>query len=612
MEDMARLALVEQNVRDMETFSKILYELLRYINHILDNPHDYELRTIRNEDLKKFLRYEAFVDYLKSIGFQSIENELTYPKEHTLSNLRMAQAAIERKIYFCYGVVDRTESMVKSLTKLQAKQIKLTPARLLNTNNPILLKLEALFNDVLQYESLELQALAREQLPLVTLQLMALDEMREHQRKIKTGEIKGHDMPFDIALLKVLLSWFKHRFFSWVDAPDCDACGAHTAHVRNSTITTDSETCRVEIYKCSECGSSVEFPRYNNVRTLLRTRRGRCGEWANCFALFCRALGYDTRMVLSTTDHVWCEIWDYDSNTWLHADPCECLLDAPLTYEIGWGKKLTYVLACSRDDVQDVTWRYTTHHKEVVKRRQQIGEEELMSAILSLRAHRQRQVSEPRRRYLAKRCLEELAQFLTERKPGSWEVHGRISGSAAWRTQRGEMRARGHVFTFSSPGDKRITYCAVTDRYEVEGGDEKEIVGWAAGAYSAQHMFRMVEKDWKMVYLAREEGSELGVISWVVEAGGGCCCSRLAVRAAAACWHDAHVSWTLQLDQDQPAPVDFSESWTEVCGRFVRAVITARLRGGRGGAAWQHAQLFRAPLAAPRAALHLALTVRRD
>lgn len=72
MEDMARLAVVEQSLRDVDKFYKILYELLRHINHILEDPHDYELRTIKSDILKDLFKCEAFNDYLKYIGFQPV------------------------------------------------------------------------------------------------------------------------------------------------------------------------------------------------------------------------------------------------------------------------------------------------------------------------------------------------------------------------------------------------------------------------------------------------------------------------------------------------------------------------------------------------------------
>ena len=84
-------------------------------------------------------------------------------------------------------------------------------------------------------------------------------------------------------------------------------------------------------YVCTECSAEVRFPRYHSrPAKLLETRRGRCGEWANAFALCCRALGFDTRRALDWTDHVWVEVFSEAEGRWLHADPCEGCCDKPL------------------------------------------------------------------------------------------------------------------------------------------------------------------------------------------------------------------------------------------------------------------------------------------
>lgn len=76
------------------------------------------------------------------------------------------------------------------------------------------------------------------------------------------------------------------------------------------------------------------FPRYNDPGKLLETRKGRCGEWANCFTLCCRAAGLTARYVVDWTDHVWTEYYSHSHDRWIHLDSCEAAYDQPLLYEV--------------------------------------------------------------------------------------------------------------------------------------------------------------------------------------------------------------------------------------------------------------------------------------
>jgi peptide-N4-(N-acetyl-beta-glucosaminyl)asparagine amidase len=97
--------------------------------------------------------------------------------------------------------------------------------------------------------------------------------------------------PFGSVEAKVLAlaRWFKQSYMTWVDPIKCPQCGEKTQSaggISPDDIERQDGAGRVELHVCIGpdgpgigCGGIRRFARYNDVKTLLRTREGRCGEW---------------------------------------------------------------------------------------------------------------------------------------------------------------------------------------------------------------------------------------------------------------------------------------------------------------------------------------------
>ncbi|KAF0310841.1 Peptide-N(4)-(N-acetyl-beta-glucosaminyl)asparagine amidase [Amphibalanus amphitrite] len=470
------------------------------------------------------------------------------------------------------------------------------------------------------YEDPETQKAALNAIPVQRLREEA--GMSGGRSEAPTGAIEKRPAPAD-RLLYALLCWFKDEFFSWFDAPTCARCSAQMALVGRRQVSPVQPlelAQHAERFSCPRCGTAEEFPRYNHPRKLLETRRGRCGEWANCFALCCRALGFETRFVEDQQDHVWTEVYSDAERRWLHCDPCERALDQPHIYEAGWGKKHQYVLAAACDEVADVTFRYSVDFAATAARRRSYSEAAVAETLGAVNRRLQRGLAERRRQQLAERRVRELVLLLRP-PPTVCEAPGRQSGSLVWRLARGETRpiSRGFVFrpTEEERAQRRLqwSYSAVEDRYR---RGAQWAAGWASCVYSAEAVQRKVERDWHQAYLCRTEGAAAGSVSWRVDLNGtGLTTEKVRVRHPAAEFGSGRARWSLNGDGlTVPLTGDGSVEGSSVTDTVTleaeTVTVTAWLDGGDGANAFQQSQLCRAPLDGPDSPLEVTVWLKEE
>lgn len=303
---------------------------------------------------------------------------------------------------------------------------------------------------VLQYEDPNRQEAARKTVPVDELEEKALVALA------KEGNVKPSKTEQDHAFLLQLLFWFKQSF-RWVNAPPCDGCGSETtSHGMGVALPSESlyGASRVELYCCNLCSRITRFPRYNDPLKLVETRKGRCGEWANCFTLYCRTFGYESRLIMDFTDHVWTECFSHSLGRWMHLDPCEGVYDKPLLYEKGWNKNLNYIIAIARDGVCDVTKRYTRKWHEVLSRRNMITELALSAVLANITKECRKGFTSQVLSILEDRDRNEREQIdrdFNSKDDTSISLPGRQSGDEGWRILRSEIGSGNSLSSSSCP-----------------------------------------------------------------------------------------------------------------------------------------------------------------
>ena len=609
--------------------------LVKLLSNVIREPNNIKFRSIRLGNPKiesKLLVANGAFEILFSVGFEEGTDSLILPMSASLPLITAFKSAIENlnqpKTPGAKASASDPLSQVPSRTTNTRDFTSFSNSSVpvqMGVNNieeKFLAKLKAEHQLCMSYENPKAQAEARDVVPITQLRKAT----KEKFEKLKAAENAADEVEDDIFVIE-LMAWFKNEFFKWFDGYECDTCTVKTpegnikklkfkptGYDQANQIEASDGAGTVEKYSCDGCNKTLRFPRYHSrPEKLLSWRKGRCGEFANCFALILRSLGYDTRRVLDWTDHVWCEVYSKAEKRWLHADPCEVILDKPLVYEKGWGKKLSYCIATSKDEVQDVSSRYsaaiTDMEKAALKsRRNEVREDWLTKTLVSLSEQYQNSYDENEKKRLRERRLMEVIELMSppKREVTGEELKGRQTGSLEWRISRGECGAGG-TEEFGGcfyPTDTEIEakvfhleFDPVSNEYKrpLAGKKENEIIeGWQKGVKEAENIFRKVEHDWNMVYLARAEGTNKASITWALDLSK----TNLSVKTVellvnSKTYENGRIIWQLCGANQCILPMPGVTLNSEQMNGSKELKVSAMLSGGKGDVAWQHTQLFR-------------------
>nr|CAB3264319.1 peptide-N(4)-(N-acetyl-beta-glucosaminyl)asparagine amidase-like [Phallusia mammillata] len=578
--------------------------LIRIASNILKSPTEVKFRSIRIDSkafTEKILPFDGAVQCLMEMGFQEDNDRFTLAMTNNLADLR--------------------EILRQLQEAFETQNKKVSPEVMISQKN-IYQRIVSHFQHSFIYENKSLQRKEKALVPFDKLTARAHTKMT-HKQKPDTAN-------FQHFLLLEVLSWFKRDFFKWMDKPICPNCN-NDSNVENTGMASPSDedmiwqASRVEAYVCRKCGKSLRFPRYNHPEKLLETRKGRCGEWANCFTLICRSLDFEARHVMDWTDHVWTEVFINKWDRWVHCDPCENACDTPLVYEKGWKKKLSLVVAANANQVIDVTMRYTVDPKSVTQRQMTMFDRKWLDEQIDLLNASAVSSMPPQRLKELRRRLEVEKQELSSEKRVSGEYGGRTSGSIAWRLARGETSKDG-AGPSSAPvlkssaiepteaeltkGIVKLRYFSHTNEYTRSSNNDETIYDWQSLVFISQGIQLKEELDWKMSYLCRTGDSDRSVVMWRVQLPLGVHFTEGRVKVESTTFESGKVAWLASSDKKtQVVEPGKAENVTSVCCGSRVFSITASLSGGEGDCAWQKSQLFRenteTPLTRPSFVLDL-------
>lgn len=146
-----------------------------------------------------------------------------------------------------------------------------------------------------------------------------------------------------------------------------------------------------------------------------------------------------------------------------------------------------------------------------------------------------------------------------------------------------EAQSRQFNVRYSCSKDVYERYCRMNAKLEVNQTSKT----WQSCAYRWKNIFRKEERDWKMIYLARDEDTERAEIEWKFDFSG----FQLKIKSA---------RLKLETSTYENGSIKVQIMHQDTILKSIENVLSldsfsicVKLSGGKGDCAWQHTQLFR-------------------
>lgn len=266
-----------------EKFLGGLEILLKLLTNIINDPSNSKYRSFKleNKTIKeKVLCISGMHDFLKGLGFVESSGTMTLNDTVLINDIRMSRDSIQSRYDAlkkggATGAADvvkagpskiPVEGRPKFHGKFSGNAIKYPGD---SSSHPFLVNIDELLNQVLSYEDTALREFGRSLIPEEKLKMETLGRMRIIQKAIKSGNKKEEPVYEDLFIV-VLTEWFNRSFFTWVNNVPCQVCGSEIGTRQTSYV---ENGIRVEEIFC--CNRPTKFYRYNDIATLLVTRKVR-------------------------------------------------------------------------------------------------------------------------------------------------------------------------------------------------------------------------------------------------------------------------------------------------------------------------------------------------